>query len=113
MTGVEIIQSSNVQSFNCLEKASGVYEQLRRVRPGTKLDLKNYIKVFLGIDVPDRKICPEHSSPMDYLWYAYRESNHESQTTNHDCIVWANRAGGKTELAAAATLLDCIFKPGC
>jgi hypothetical protein len=27
--------------------------------------------------------------------------------------VWANREGGKTELAAIATLLDCIFKPRC
>ncbi len=124
-----ILQSSNVQSqpsraLTGVEKVSGVYERLRRVRPGTKLDLKNYIKVFLGIDVPDRKICPEHSSPMDYLWHTFssefgvpcsaiHSTQHSARSTNSDCIVWANRAGGKTELAAAATLLDCIFKPGC
>ena len=34
-------------------------------------------------------------------------------SVNADCIVWANRAGGKTELAAVATLLDCVFKPNC
>ena len=120
MTGSAILQSSSVLSFDGLEKASDVYEQLRRVQPGTKSDLKNYIKVFLGIDVPDRRICSEHSGPMDYLWHSFRElsfvhseSNNEPQTTNHDCIVWANRAGGKTELAAVATLLDCVFKPGC
>ena len=32
---------------------------------------------------------------------------------NGDCIVWANRAGGKTQLAAVATLLEGIFKPRC
>ena len=41
----------------------------------------------------------------------YESTNHE--TANADCVVWANRAGGKTELAAVATLLDCIFKPNC
>ncbi|HOU57628.1 MAG TPA: hypothetical protein PK556_11875 [Smithellaceae bacterium] len=33
--------------------------------------------------------------------------------TNGDCIVWANRGGGKTQLAAVATLLEGLFKPGC
>jgi hypothetical protein len=28
-------------------------------------------------------------------------------------VVWANRGGGKTRLAAIATLLDCWFKPDC
>ncbi|MHC4525663.1 MAG: phage terminase large subunit family protein [Planctomycetota bacterium] len=30
-----------------------------------------------------------------------------------DCIVWANRAGGKTQLAAVATLLEGLFKRNC
>jgi hypothetical protein len=144
--------------------AKKIYESLRRTRPGTKRDLKNYIKVFLGIDVPDKQICPEHNSPMDYLWHAFNcdftkaltaehaetaeemvSSNgcgcdtrfgerqtlnvtdtsraidgRETQPTssavkllNGDCVVWANRGGGKTELAAVATLLDCVFKPNC
>jgi len=100
-------QSSNLQ------KAAHVYAELRRTRPGTKRDLKNYVKVFLGIDVPDVKICPEHNSPMDYLWHSFSSDFTGQAKANADCIIWANRAGGKTELAAVATLLDCIFKPGC
>jgi hypothetical protein len=50
---------------------------------------------------------------MDYLWYAFRESKRQPRIANQDSIVWANRGGGKTELAAVATLLDCIFKPDC
>jgi hypothetical protein len=114
-----------------IAKAAHVFSVLRRTRPRTKRDLKNYVKVFLGINVPHKKICGEHNSPMDYLWHAYSAdfkkylapqftggssqatSDERQITKNADCIVWANRAGGKTELAAVATLLDCIFKPNC
>ena len=88
-----------------------IYESLRRVRPGTKEDLWNYVKVFLGIEVPAERMCPEHDAPLDYLWHAYNTDFVSSR--NGDCIVWANRSGGKTELAAISTLLDCVFKPGC
>jgi len=95
------------------KRVAGVYAELRRTRPQTKRDLKNYVKVFLGIDVPGKIICPDHQSPMDYLWHTFRESKQQPRAVNHDSIVWANRAGGKTELAAVATLLDCLFKPNC
>ena len=163
---------------NNIENAAQIYSALRRSKPRTKQDLKNYVKVFLGIEVPDERICPEHNTPMDYLWHSFsadfpdsqwtrrkasqpqaqsagrcalddgmirtknadctvwanragekttggslkrslgmdrsRVTGHRSRvTTNADAIVWANRAGGKTELAAVATLLDCIFKPNC
>jgi hypothetical protein len=96
-----------------LDRAADLYSKLRKTRPVTRRDLKNYVKVFLGIDVPDKQICPEHHSPMDYLWHTFSESKQEQGFANHDSIVWANRAGGKTELAAVATLLDCIFKANC
>jgi len=115
-----------------LTKARTVYEMLRRTRPRSREDLKNYVKVFLGIDIPDKALCPDHSSPMDYLWHSFSidfglgisdcglESqsksairNPKSATGNADAVVWANRAGGKTELAAVATLLDGLFKPNC
>ena len=96
-------------------RASGVYQTLRRTRPRTKRDLANYIKVFLGIDVPDVRLCDGHATPMDYLWYAYNLdfAGGSNVRPNGDCVVWANRGGGKTELAAIATLLDCMFKPVC
>jgi hypothetical protein len=106
-------------------KASDVYGELRRKSPMTKRDLRNYIRIFLGVNIPDRKMCAEHNSPMDYLWHVYRGSelvawasspcknSRDGHATNTDAIVWANRAGGKTEIAAIATLLDCIFKPKC
>jgi hypothetical protein len=93
--------------------AARLYESLRQTRPTTKQDLKNYIKVFLGMDVPDRQICPEHNSPLDYLWHSFNCDFTNPKPTNADCVVWANRGGGKTDLAAVATLFDCVFKPAC
>ncbi len=123
-------------------QAAGLYEALRRTPPGTREDLRNYVQVFLGVQVPDRRMCPEHSSPMDYLWHTFSiddgllmkddlpaevgdkaasnsppfMGNYQSSIIHHpsgDSVVWANRAGGKTELAAVATLLDAVFKPHC
>ncbi len=109
-----------------IERAGYVYSELRRRPPRSRRDLKNYVKAFLGINVPDGKICRDHNSPMDYLWHTYASDGPRYSTcrsgrseesglrkTNADAVVWASRAGGKTELAAIATLLDCIFKPGC
>jgi hypothetical protein len=96
-----------------IQKAQKVYSQLRLVRPMTRKMLRDYVKVFLGIDVPDKKICEEHTSPLDYLWHSFNLDFSEKAGTNGDCVVWANRGGGKTEIAAVATLLDCIFKPAC
>jgi hypothetical protein len=94
-----------------LVAASSIYETLRRTIPKEKTDLKNYLKVFLGLNIGDTKICPEHNAPMDYLWHSYRSDFDGS--TSGDCVVWASRGGGKTFIAAIATLLDCIFKPSC
>lgn len=95
-------------------KAEKVFSALRKVRPVTKNDLRNYVKVFLGIDVPDQNVCDGHSSPMDYLWHSYSSDfSFGPAGVNSDCVVWANRGGSKTVLGAVATLLDCIFKPGC
>ena len=98
-------------------------ETLRQAWPRTKEGLRNYVKFFLGIEVPDQRICPGHSSPMDYLWHSFsydcesstdpRIRHRPSAIRNADAVVWANRGGGKTQLAAVATLLDALFKPHC
>ena len=101
------------KSENNIKRASSIYRQLQRSRPETKQVLKNYVKVFLGIDIPAVRICSDHNSPMDYLWHSFSADFTAERKANADSIVWANRTGGKTELAAIATLIDCIFKPSC
>ncbi len=106
-------QSTLVNNNNRIEKVSLVYSALRGCRPVTRMDLKNYVKVFLGIDIPDKRICSDHNSPMDYLWHSFSVDFGGESQGDCDAVVWANRTGGKTELAAIATLLDCVFKPQC
>ncbi len=96
-------------------QASAAEETLRQTRPTTKDELRQYIKTFLGIEVPDLRICPDHRSPMDYLWHTFAGDSPRltGHITTADAVVWANRGGGKTQTAAIATLLDAVFKPGC
>lgn len=93
-------------------KLENFCEHLRFRKPAAREDLKNYVKVFLGIDVPDVIIEMGNKSPMDYLWHSF-SCETEKTILNGDSVVWANRGGGKTLMAAVATLLDCVFKPGC
>jgi len=90
-----------------------ILEQLRRHRPLTRDSLWGYLYLFFKMKVPNRCLCPGHCSPMDYLWHSYNADFLQANTGDGDCVVWANRGGGKTQLAAAATLLEGIFKPGC
>ncbi|MBL7215074.1 MAG: hypothetical protein ISS71_05295 [Phycisphaerae bacterium] len=50
---------------------------------------------------------------LDYARDDSTNGRGEHVPVSGDCIVWANRAGGKTQLAAVATLLEGLFKPRC
>jgi hypothetical protein len=76
-------------------------------RPRTPGDLHEFVTREFGLSVPTRALVAGHSSPMDYLCHAFFEDR-----VPRDCVVWASRGGGKTFLAALATLLDLVFKPG-
>ncbi len=84
-----------------------VRRALRLVRPVTADELHGYIRAVLGFDVPRTPRLEGHSAPFDYLCHAFFETD-----PVRDCIVWANRGGGKTRYGAIATLLDLLFKPG-
>lgn len=93
--------------------ANNLYGLLKNTPPRTKTDLLNYVKAYLGIDLPDVSLCPDHATPADYLWHCYNADFLSPAPANADCVIWAGRGGGKTVIAAIATLLDCIFKPAC
>ncbi len=83
--------------------------QLRKRPPQNRNQLAAYIKAYFGLKFPTKKICQHHDSPFDYL----ADSFLTADIKNSDIVVWANRGGGKTQLGAVASLLDCIFKPHC
>lgn len=67
-------------------------------------ELHGWIRMFTGLNIPRQSVCPHHSAPFDYLVHSYFEPS-------PDLVVWAPRGGGKTRLAALATLLDLLHKP--
>lgn len=68
-------------------------------------DLHRWIRLFCNLNVPRVPVVDGHSAPFDYLVRAYFEPA-------QDQVVHAPRGGGKTRLAAVATLLDLLHKPG-
>src|SRR6187551_2372617 len=69
-------------------------------------ELWHWIKDYLGIEVPRKKICPDHQAPFSFLADVYFE-----RVTS--AIAIANRGGSKTMISAIIHLLNSLFKPGC
>ncbi len=57
-----------------------------------------------GVHLPTRPVCPGHRAPAEYLHYALFGTG--------DAVVWANRGGGKTLLAALASVAEQLIRPG-
>jgi hypothetical protein len=81
------------------------HERLMRYA-GDEEGLWAWIDLFTTLKVPRTGVCEGHQSPFAYLAAAYLEPS-------KDIVVWAPRGGGKTRMAALATLLDLMHKPGC
>ena len=77
-------------------------EGLLRVAPKNPAGLHAWLRTVCNLNIPRRSMCPGHVSPFAYLC--------ESFFGQSDLLVWANRGGGKTTLAAVACLLDALFK---
>ena len=70
--------------------------------PKTPEDINRVAEFLLGVRFPAKAMCPHHDSPLDYMVASFLQQE--------DLLVWANRGGGKTMLAAAATLFDGLFR---
>jgi len=81
-----------------------------RVPPLTANQLHAWLRLVVNVDVPRLPMEADHQAPFDYLLHTFFE--HKPAQAPRDCVVWANRGGGKTFLGAVATMLDLVFKPG-
>lgn len=89
--------------------------------PTSPEQLHAWLAERLGLRIPTRSIIEGHDAPFDYLCHAFFDGRWEPgpigddqdrpPPADTDAVVWANRGGGKTYLAAVATLLDLLFKP--
>jgi hypothetical protein len=82
--------------------ASALARRVFAARPAGDDALHRWIAAVCRLHVPRRAMCPGHQSPFDYLRASFFDQS--------DLLVWANRGGGKTTLAALACLLDALFK---
>lgn len=92
-------------------KKGNLADEIKDERPHDRDELRAWLAREFGITVSDVALVGGNCSPLDYLaWSFFEESRAEGGPP--DAVVWANRGGGKTFYAAAATALDLIFKPG-
>lgn len=89
--------------------------------PRNPAELDLFLREAMEITIPQTPLAPGSTAPFAYLAHTFFEGRRFTQPAAPpapiphrppDCVVWANRGGGKTFLAAAATLLDLLFKPG-
>jgi hypothetical protein len=87
--------------------------------PATPAALHDWIQNHLGTWIVQRAQLDLHTPPFAYICHTFFEGAGRWPPAPAapadpplDCIVWANRGGGKTFLGALATALDLIFKPG-
>jgi hypothetical protein len=77
------------------------------VQPETKEDLHNWIRVYLGINLPSIKVDPEsNSSPMDLVWELYSAALYNKPEYSQ-VMAYAARDSFKTFSAAIFEML-CI-----
>lgn len=77
------------------------------IRPRTDNQLHAWLRLALDLTVARDAVLLGSDAPFDYLSHSFFE-----RQSPRDCVVWANRGGGKTFLGAVATTLDLVFKPG-
>lgn len=80
--------------------------------PTTPEALASLLRDALGLHIPRSPMITSHASPFDYIAHAFLCDFAPQPPAPLDCVVWANRGGGKTFLGALATALDLLFKPG-
>lgn len=97
--------------YTSSRRLDNIETRLKNTRPKSKSTLHDYIKHFFGVDVPTATLTKGHQSLMEYIWYAFNADYEQAGRENADCIVWANRGGGKTMGSAIISVLDMVFKP--
>lgn len=81
--------------------------------PTTPDQLHAWLRDALGLEIPRSPVLQGNSAPFEYLCFSFFGPGvpKGNASTHTDCVVWANRGGGKTFLGAVATLLDLLYRP--
>lgn len=77
--------------------------------PVTPDELHELVKGLWEIHLSREAMMADHAAPFEYLTHTFFEGR---GLASADCVVWANRGGGKTFLGAIASVLDLVYKQG-
>ena len=83
-----------------------IRKKLAHDAPQNDKELYRYIRDILGFAIPTKAVMPENSSPFKFLSDLFFERV-------ADCVVLANRKGGKTRCLSILHHLNSLFKKGC
>lgn len=88
-------------------------------------ELAAFVREVMGVQVAARALVEGNDGALAYLVHSFFEGRFvpgvdgawidlgvDGPRVPGDCVVWANRGGGKTFLGAVATALDMLFKKG-
>ncbi|MDP1661485.1 MAG: hypothetical protein Q8L55_06175, partial [Phycisphaerales bacterium] len=88
-------------------------------------ELAAFVRQVMGVQVAARALIEGNDGALAYLVHSFFEGRFvpgadgawidlgvDGPRAPGDCVVWANRGGGKTFLGAVATALDMLFKKG-
>lgn len=105
MSGLSVISPHNEESLR----------KTLHVPPRTKAHLHMWVKIFLGIDLPDCIVCvddkenpPTNSSPLSMLWELYSAALDGSDPNRTFYLYYSCRDGYKSLLASIMEAL-CLF----
>lgn len=79
-----------------------------RINAGLHSDeeLAWFLEKYLGVRIPDKRICPEHQAPFSFIADVFLGRV-------VDAVVWSCRSGGKSFNEALLMLMDSQFRPRC
>src|ERR1700677_4212340 len=75
----------------------------------TKEDLKNWLKLFLDIELPDCTVDPtSNSNPFDLLWEIYTKARLNDDEDYTQVLNWASRDSFKTKTTSLLETLSLL-----
>jgi hypothetical protein len=77
---------------------------LRNARPTTTQELREWIRDYTGIEIPDEAVCPDHHSPWECLEAIYLKRPSVA-------LILGSRGSGKSFLSALDTHLTSRWDP--
>jgi hypothetical protein len=92
----------------------------RDIRPVTPAQFRHYVHAYYGVTIPWKSVCDGHDAPFDYMvgsclreedMVHWTKAERDQYRLHQDCVVHANRGGGKTQNGGIAAHHNAVHWP--